>query len=364
MKILFYGGCHAAALKEIFERYGQGVSYSSSLTNYQLIRENIPFPYENVAKYDVVIFNPIRNKESYNTVYLEEFLSKKNIPYFKYPWIQWNGYFPNYSNTKIGQWYQGWWPVFLDKLVTESDDLNNFLEKVFLKEDFEQLVVSNFNETTFRLNKNESDCDIKLSQYILENYKNIRLFLTPNHPSSHLYKYLASKISDLINIQLDNSFEEIDHEVQSGSSLPILPSVKKVLNLRFPAGSFCNKFIFNSPNLSIKEYLNLIYCAKEIKKLIAKNNTRVYRIDFIPESLGKERFNGKPISFQKGSRILAKYICRIDKLYDEYFVHASYFDSSSNANFYPCSVKVYRGHWIQTKEELGPEVLGDENTNI
>ena len=364
MKILFYGGCHAASLKQIFDRYGQGVSISSSLTNYQLIRKKIPFPYQNISKYDVVIFNPIRNKESYNTLYLEEYLTKKNIPYFKYPWIQWNGYFPEYSNTKIGQWYQGWWPVFLDQLAKESDDRNHFVEKVYLKKDFEQLVLSNFNETTFRLSKNESDCEIKLSQFILKNYNHIRLFLTPNHPSSHLYKYLASKISDLINIKLDDSFEEIDDEVQSGSSLPILPFVKKVLNLSFPSGSFCNKFIFNSPSMSMKEYLYMIYTSSTIKKLIAKNNTRVYRLNHAQESLGTEQFNSNPISFQMGSQILSKFICKVDKMYDEYFLHASYVDSSSNVNLFPCSVKVYRNHWIQTEEELGPEVLGDENTVI
>ena len=364
MKILFYGGCHAASLKQIFERWVPNVTKCNSLTNYQLIRTKQPVPYSDFEKYDVIIFNPIRNKEHYNTLYLEEYLSSKRIKYLKYPWIQWNGYFPNYSNISVGNWYQGWWPNNLKDLLGENSEFLSAGNALKLSDICEQRVLESFNETTLRLTKNEHDCDLQLANFILENYQDYRLFLTPNHPSSHIYKYLSSEIAKLLDLTIDPAFFEIDDELQAGSSLPVLPFVKKILGLKFPSGCFTNKFVFNSSSLSVNEYVSLLSHSPSVIKLISKNNTRIYPL----ENTGSQSFANAnildPAGFEKGSSIIARFECKLDKLYDIYYLYASNTSGSSNSILYPRHVKIYRNHWQKYNKKLTPELLGNENTKI
>lgn len=337
---------------------------ANSLTNYQLIRKNIPVPYADFEKYDVIVFNPIRNKESYNTIHLEEYLTAKGVKYLKYPWIQWNGYFPNYSNISIGNWYQGWWPNNYKSFFYDDSELSSSGECTESSAKSESAVLESFNETTLRLTKNEHDCDLKLANFILKNYRELRLFLTPNHPSSHIYKYLSSEIASLLGLTIDSAFFEIDDEFQSGSSLPILPFVKQTLDLKFPAGCFSNKFIFNSPSLSLNEYFSLLSDSSAVSRLVSNNNTRIYLF----ENLKTRSFDGagilSPINVEKGSSIIARFERKYDNLYDIYYLHASRMLGSPSADLFPRYVKIYRNHWQKFNKKITPELLGNENTKI
>jgi hypothetical protein len=58
------------------------------------------------------------------------------------------------------------------------------------------------------LKTKEKTCDIKISDYILENYKSKMLFYTPNHPSHFIFKEMSKSILEKLNIDCSN-FDEL-----------------------------------------------------------------------------------------------------------------------------------------------------------
>ena len=57
------------------------------------------------------------------------------------------------------------------------------------------------------LKKKEENCDIKISEYILSNYKEKKLFLCQNHPTTYIFKNITKQILNKLNIQFNN-FDE------------------------------------------------------------------------------------------------------------------------------------------------------------
>lgn len=51
------------------------------------------------------------------------------------------------------------------------------------------------------LKENEKTTDIKVTDFILENYKKYRLFLSKDHPTSIIFIYCANKILEHLNLE-------------------------------------------------------------------------------------------------------------------------------------------------------------------
>jgi hypothetical protein len=72
------------------------------------------------------------------------------------------------------------------------------------------------------LKSKEKTCDVKVSDYILENYKKERLFYTPNHPSPIILKLMAKQILTKLNIShsnFDKMFENNNYYINKGKEL-------------------------------------------------------------------------------------------------------------------------------------------------
>lgn len=275
MRVLFYGGCHGAALRRIFERFGDGLTHVDHLTNFQLIRKNLPVPYEQFTAFDVVVFSPIRNKADYNTVHLEEYLSSKGVRFIKFPWLQWEGYFPGMSRVSF-PWYSGWWPTALEAAGEQFPTFEEFRAAVYDGSVLHQEALRHFDLTTQKLRIAEEDCDVRVVDFILENFRNRRMFLTPDHAGVELYKHVASQIAQKIGCTLDPAFLESTVETQAGINFPVLPAVRRALGIGFPGGEFeCNLF-FGTTRFSMTEYLHLVYHRRQVLAAVAMANTRIY----------------------------------------------------------------------------------------
>jgi len=75
--------------------------------------------------------------------------------------------------------------------------------------------------------------DITISKFVSDNYRSKRLFLTPDHPSVHVYKYVAKEIANRIGVELDKSFFASETELQPELKIPIMPQVSEQLGLEF-----------------------------------------------------------------------------------------------------------------------------------
>lgn len=296
MKVLFYGGCHAAALSRVFGRYSNSLERVDHLFNFDLIRKQAAVPYDYICSFDRVIFSPIRNKGDYNTSYLECFLKSQGIPFLKYPWLQWEGYFPGTVRSPYS-WFVGWWPSSLESLVEKCNSKQEFLDSVYSGLALLDSISSNFERTTARLIAGERDCDIKISDMILSNYQSKRLFLTNDHAGLELYKYIVAEIAGWLCAFVDPAFYNSNTEVQRGIQLPILPSVSKALGIQFPGGDFLNKYMIGDGILSMTEYLGLIWSARSVFVAFSTCDTRIY-------SLSPNMQKGQAFQVRNGAQVL------------------------------------------------------------
>lgn len=101
-----------------------------------------------------------------------------------------------------------------------SDDFIPSRKVMILKEEFDQ-----------KINEREKDWDIKISDFIRNNLKNIKLFYDPYHPTNELLSYISNRIleklfsSHYTNILYDNKM------ILNSQEIPVYSSVKKILGL-------------------------------------------------------------------------------------------------------------------------------------
>mgnify|MGYP007051637825 CR=1 FL=1 len=249
MKVLFYGGCHASALKDIFQRVARGNHEFSALTNYLIIQEGKPFPYEILPTIDAIVFSPIRNKGAWNTSHLEERCSELNIPYISYPWLQWNGYFPGIRKIE-GIPPHVWGLAPLMDALERGASVDDLEREATLNPSLESQAKAFAADATKQLRMHEEGVDIPISGFVETRHRDERLFYTPDHPAPPIYKHVVEQIAGRLGIQ-----RRLFGKVRSPHTdrLPILPVVAKALRLRFEATEFA---LENQPKpIPLRDYL-------------------------------------------------------------------------------------------------------------
>jgi hypothetical protein len=224
MRVLFYGGCHALALETLFRASASGSHSFSSLQNFELINAGTPFPYERLARYDAVVYSPVRNKDQWNTTHLQERCDALRIPTVRFPWLQWNGYFPDV--TQIDRAPHLWAYQRLIDMAGQGASFSELLAEA--RQGFDPLGYARYSFD--RLEENEGDVDIPISGFIRRHYRDQRLFLTPNHPALPLYLHVQQQIARRLGLPLKWF---VKHEELHPDTFIILPTVAKALGLRF-----------------------------------------------------------------------------------------------------------------------------------
>jgi hypothetical protein len=308
MKILFYGGCHASALARVFRRHGRNVTLVEHLTNFMLIRKQQPVPYDYISRFDWVVFSPIMNKAQWNTSHLEEFCRTKNIRYLKYPWLQWNGYFPGVVRSDT-PWYAGWIHGKLVQQAPDFTDFETFREYVVHGDALASDAKANIQTTTRELrNRETAACvDFPIADFIEQNYRYRRLFLIPDHPSSELYKYLVPLMAERMGVSIDESFALSDAQVQDGVQMPILPGVARSLKLNFGGTDFSHMEFFGRSLFTLTEYLKLIYYRPDIRRLSALQRTYLRS----PDSFNEDPTPSNSLPLPPRRRILVRKLANL-----------------------------------------------------
>lgn len=295
MKLLIYGGCHAEAFKRILDKYALSAVEADIIKNYKLIGTRKPFPYESLRNYDCILFNPILNQGEYNTTYIEEYCKARGIRFFKYPWLQWGGYWPTPMKRTWGVNRE--WGLFHLKELAErcaqqfqfcsaEQQFDVYYESLFQGLNFRGLMEQEVEKTTRLLQQREQEgrVDFPISSFILENFRQKPLFLTPDHPSTELYKFVVRHVGSALNLRLDPSFEASRIEVQEGIRTPILPGVAEVLELRFQAADWGNHEFLGEGYYSLRDYARTTFPALPVHLATACNNTRIKSLDPIDAS--------------------------------------------------------------------------------
>ncbi|WP_165351743.1 WcbI family polysaccharide biosynthesis putative acetyltransferase [Priestia megaterium] len=175
-----------------------------------------------------------------------------------------SGYYPQHTNKKLYPYADKNIIKLLNEGFNKEDIISILSDDNFYS--FDE-VKTNLDNTIQELKRRDRELDITLDDYIKQNYKDIQLFYTVNHPSYHIIKYLAMKILH----ELEISKTEISHikinDVHFKNHIhPIYPSVIKHLKLNFIKPED-GPFVLNHIPLTFYDYL-----AKQIDflKLIQK----------------------------------------------------------------------------------------------
>lgn len=215
LNILFYGNCQSQGVIYSLERAFEA-NYQH-IVNYEYIREKKELPIDLIKKADIFIYQPTKSKHGiYSTdpniengicSHLSPNCKKISFPYM-YNSAMW-------CFVPQDDAYKDIEPII--KLKKEGYSVESIIDK-FLKGEIDFEHEKRFNNCISTLMENESECDVKVVDFILRNIFQVRLFLTQNHPSIHLYNHCANQILVLLA-----SNKEIKHNLQYDENMSKLP---------------------------------------------------------------------------------------------------------------------------------------------
>lgn len=121
--------------------------------------------------------------------------------------------------------------MIIDRMLKEGEDfekISSYIKsgKVFEKNAIEE----NFDKVILKFREREKNWDIKIMDYILDNYKDRKMFYDAKHPTNIVIHQIVRRVLEYIGICGD----EIACQVNLGGyEMPIYPEVKDVLGLSY-----------------------------------------------------------------------------------------------------------------------------------
>lgn len=240
MKLLIYGGCHALVLKQLVDGLGvPGRHAVDLLINYQLIASGAAFPYEALRSYDAVVYSPIENKPGYNTTALDAACAAAGVQAVRFPWLEWHGYAPGIAKGMF-QGHHGWYFPGLVALSRDFADPATFARVARAEFPSDERIRAGFEASTERLAAQEQrfDCDIRVSPFILDRYRDHRVVLIPDHPALAVYRHVVGELERVVGTRLVEGWPADLPEPQGEESTPILPRVGRAIGLSFTDGAW------------------------------------------------------------------------------------------------------------------------------
>ena len=136
--------------------------------------------------------------------------------------------FPNglfgYGNRTLIKLIKQNQPLTRDGITKIIKQLNN--KMLYSSEE----IYSFFRRSLYLLREKEKVCDVKVSDFILNNFTSKRLFHAANHPSSHIFNYLIEEIFKKLGYEMYPFF---NLDWFSNHQVPISPCIINHYNLGF-----------------------------------------------------------------------------------------------------------------------------------
>jgi len=287
---LLYGNCQTAALRTYLEKNLDFTSLYGfiDLKPVHLLSEaDVPYLNEAISKTDLLIHQPV--SDSYkgvyqlSTCYLKSQL-KPGSKVISFPVAYFTGYNPElfYFKDNLGNVVSEPFPYH------DANILRHYMEgksiqdtiRISSDEDYyeEGYVSSNLEKTLKNLLIREEKLDIKLSEFIQDNFRKVRLFHVFNHPSSFTLSFLYFSILKILGLsdtlsQLKDKFGSptypLQMDVLARNSYPIYKSLSKCLDINFQNPV---KYRFNNQDFSVDESITRFFeFYDKNEKLLQKN---------------------------------------------------------------------------------------------
>jgi hypothetical protein len=268
-QITIYATCQGDGIKHYIEKYLSNIKYNV-IRNYQLVAKGENANDLNIFRHllkktDIFIYQEMPKKwgmystdlsiENNILSYLPKHCIKIVIPYVYADWLWGLAEIIKRDGT----------PHF-DEIGGEADKCMKYINKELIfnmKDDGFNLnyILRLYNDNKLNFNyderrekginilkSKEKTCDVKVSDYILENYKKEKLFYTPNHPSPIILKLMAKQILTKLNIShlnFDKMFENNNYYINFGKELLHLKADVDYYKFNYKVGVQNNQNVHN-----------------------------------------------------------------------------------------------------------------------
>ena len=166
-----------------------------------------------------------------------------------------------------------WGDIYVDDLIKEGMSKENVMETIFDDKFLADNIIKDCIERSFyNLEKRENITDIKISDYIKQNYSDRQMFYAPNHPNNELLIEMSKRILGYLGFDVDLNAEAASTFVSlMGEDVVVYPAVIRYLNLKqYYKKFFPNRYIENLA-YSSKDYYSLYYDIMK-NKIFEENN--------------------------------------------------------------------------------------------
>lgn len=209
MNIVYYSNCQFRGIDYFLKKIYHDIK-TFHISNYELITNQKVIPVDIIKNADVFIYQPIDKKHGiYSTnsdiennimSYLHPKCKTISFPYI-YNSALWILIPPAIIDSNIGGYgkkseYINSYSI--DKFRLEGYSLEQIL-KLFSQNQIDFDYENRFNKSIETLKKKEELCDVKISEFIVQNIRKHRLFLTQNHPTTCVFVHCVNQILSLLD---------------------------------------------------------------------------------------------------------------------------------------------------------------------
>ena len=222
-----------------------------------------------LANMDVWIHEDIQTNNAFGYEYSDEYIKKYLSPCIQeivmpHLYGLGAGFFPhakeeNERNVSLlnGEYENGMFPI-RDDIIEHCLQLHKSVDKIceYVNEDDiipKEYIESNFKEYLDKIRQREQSWDIKILDFILENYKTDKLFYDKGHPTNLILKKICEGILEILQIEdIISCIQCLDyHEV------PIYSWVRKILGMEWTEQNIrvSDSAIKATDRMDIQEYI-------------------------------------------------------------------------------------------------------------
>lgn len=274
---LIYGNCQTGILEKIM------IQYKQFSEEYVLVKAYKVFEYVNKRqemehwindlkfwkKVDLFIYQRVKSDNKFSPMLATDNILKKlksDCIKIEISNIFFKGYFPqimkNEKNILLDVHQSGLFP-FGDKYVirlleTEKKEtiLNRIMDVDFIPSlDIQENIEESFNE----LEKREFFSDVKILDFLKDNYKKEQLFYSTNHPTRKVMEEYCNRIMAFLGFEAEE-LSEADYSIEvnslKGQDIPIYPSVISYLGLeKYEKRYYPNRYLYDDLVFNFQEFI-------------------------------------------------------------------------------------------------------------
>ena len=205
---VFYGNCQVIydmhrilnKIPEFREQY-DSIQYVNHDRDQIIKLSNINI--DDIKRCDVFIYQPLNeNHGVFATGYIKKFL-KSNCLDISFPYVYNSAFYTVYWESASPRWTIGtlincgWQNIMA--FISHKYSLSEII-KLYDDGKLDFYFNARMNVCIESLREKEKYCDIKVSNFILNNFKNIRLFRTQNHLTDYFFEWMAIDVLEILGI--------------------------------------------------------------------------------------------------------------------------------------------------------------------